>query len=454
MKKSHSTLLVVLSLLLAASCAEEVVEKDPYGVFELTLCSQIGNLEITDLQISDGDRFLFTNEAAFNVDDDGTVIEFKVHEGTYNNVTLSLAETDGRTGLFTLKKGAEIAVNGGGRTKCTLTITSLKDNSTAEESILPNGRMFNMAIKALTLPAPDSLYCVYQRSDSLITSIKFINESSSTDGVRIDSFDGAPAYAVFDKATGALTISTSAKRYRLSSYPSFMFTRLEMVETIDFGNMYVHDVYKLDNMFSHCSKLKALDLSFIENTSECNSMDNLFSYCSSLESIDITHFNTANVVHMRSFFNHCSSLKSLDLSNFDTSNCKNMTYMFYYASSLEKLDLSTFSINQMKGSDMNYFLYCTSSIRELRLPDDFYVSDKASPTSFFTSSSLATTERTGSAGTNSGSLTIYAGKASIDWLVTTTLRWINSGYKNMKAIPVTFIDNTTGLPVSVKWPAN
>lgn len=449
--KSLKLIAFALTALMAAACVEDIPEKDPCGTLSITLSSAIGDVHVTDLRISDGNNLLLQTDKAVDVTAAGSTLEFKVDEGTYENVTISIATDDNRTGLFTLKSGAGLAVNAGASTFCPIKITSLKDNSAAEESFLPSGRMFNMAVKAMVRQKPDSLHCTYSMVDSIIKSITFVNESPATDGVRIDNFDGAPAYAYYDKGNGAITISTSAKKFRLNEYPAFMFDHLETLESIDFGNMTAPEVYKLEYMFSYCRKLKALDLKFIENTSKCTSMDNLFSYCGSLESVDVSHFNTESVEHMRSMFNHCTSLKAVDVSNFNTANCKNITYMFYYASSLETLDLSGFTVNQMVATKMNYLFYGLSSLKELRLAKGFCPSDLGSPTCCFASNSLVYEDRIGS---KAGGLTIYSDQATADWLVTTTLRWINSGYKNIKAIPVTFKNMDSNEPLTVTWAKN
>ncbi len=449
--KSLKVIAFALIALAASACVEDIPEKDPYGILSITLNSTIGDIHVTDLRITDGNDLLLQTDKAVDVTGAGQTLDFKVEEGTYENVTIAIATDDNRTGLFTLKSGTGLAINGGASTICPITITSLKDNSAAEESFLPSGRMFNMAVKAMARQKPDSLHCTYSMVDSIITSITFVNGSPATDGVRIDNFDGAPAYAFFDKGSGAITISTSATRFRLNAYPASMFDHLETLESIDFGNMYAPEVYKMERMFSYCRSLKTLDLKFIENTSQCTSMDNLFSYCGSLESVDVSHFNTENVGHMRSMFNHCTSLKAVDVSNFNTANCKIMTYMFYFASSLETLDLSNFTVNQLEASKMTYLFHGLSSLKELRLAKNFYPSDLGSPTSCFASTTLAYEDRIGS---KAGGLTIYSDQATADWLVTTTLRWINSGYKNNKAIPVTFRNIDTNEPLTVKWAKN
>lgn len=451
MKRLFNLIMVLLAVLLVSACVEKLPETDGCGDLELTLKSAIGDFTVSTLRISDGKDLLLQNEDPVHVNAAGIPLNFHIPAGIYNDVCISIEAEDGRTGVFQPKQGSAVLINDGGLTRFALEVTSLTDNSAAELSYLPEGRMFNMAVKAMVRQSPDSLHCTFSLADSIIKSISFVTESPSTDGIRIDNFEGAPAYAYYDKATGAITISTSAKAYRLNAYPAFMFDRLHLVESIDFGNMTAPAVYKTEHMFSYCRKLKTLDLSWIEDTSENSSMDNMFSYCESLESLDISHFRTTNVKHFRSLFNHCMSLKSIDLSNFDTSNALSVTYMFQYANSLERLDISSFTVSQLEAAKLNYMFYNMPNLKELVIGDNFVPKDNALPTNFFTSTSLDFMNRAGSA---NRALTIYTTQKSADWLVKTNLRWINSGYSGQTKIPVTFIDINAGNKLTVKWAAN
>ena len=451
MKRLYNLITVLLAVILVSACVEKLPETDGCGDLELTLKSAVGDFTMSAIRITDSKDLLLQNEEPVHVNADGTALSFHIPAGIYNDVCISIEAEDGRTGVFQPKQGSAVLINDGGLTRFALEVTSLKDNSAAGLSYLPEGRMFNMAVKAMVRQSPDSLHCTYSLADSTIKSISFVTESPSTDGIRIDNFEGAPAYAYYDKATGAITISTSAKAYRLNAYPAFMFDRLHLVESIDFGNMTAPAVYKTEHMFSYCRKLKTLDLSWIEDTSENTSMDNMFSYCESLESLDISHFRTTNVKHFRSLFNHCMSLKSIDLSNFDTSNALSVTYMFQYANSLERLDISSFTVSQLEAAKLNYMFYNMPNLKELVIGDNFVPKDNALPTNFFASTSLDFMNRAGSA---NRALTIYTTQKSADWLVKTNLRWINSGYSGKTKIPVTFIDINTGNKLTVKWAAN
>ena len=57
-------------------------------------------------------------------------------------------------------------------------------------------------------------------------------------------------------------------------------------------------------------------------------------------------------------------------------------------------------------------------------------------------------------GNTAGGVNFITTQEIADWLATTNLRWINSGYSGRKAIPVTFIDNVTGDKLTVTWAAN
>lgn len=451
MKKVFNLMISLLAVIMVASCSEKLPETDGCGDLELVITSSIGDFTLNTLRITDGNDFLLQSEEAANITAGGTPFSFHIPAGTYSGIVISIVANDCCTGTFSPKDEASILINDGGLTRLTLDVTSLKDNSVAEESLLPEGRMFNLALKAMVRQSPDSLYCSYSQPDSIIKSITFVNESASTDGIRVDNFAGAPAYASYDKASGAITISTSAKMFHMNEYASFMFDHLEMLESIDFGNMTAPAIYKSERMFSYCRKLKALDLSWIEDTSDNTSMDNMFSYCESLEELDVTRLKTGNVQHMRSVFNHCISLKSIDVSGFDTSKALVMSYMFQYTNSLERLDISSFTVNHLEGSKLNYFFYNMPNLKELRIGDDFYSSDGSLPSNFFTTTSLAYGNRIGSS--NAG-LTIYTSQASADWLAKTNLRWINSGYNIKKPIPVTFIDSKTGEKINVTWAKN
>lgn len=73
----------------------------------------------------------------------------------------------------------------------------------------------------------------------------------------------------------------------------------------------------MDNMFSWCSNLKNLDLSFIRGTTNLAGMAGTFNGCEKLENIDIHNLNTRFVTTWEGTFANTTALKFLDLSNID-----------------------------------------------------------------------------------------------------------------------------------------
>ena len=96
------------------------------------------------------------------------------------------------------------------------------------------------------------------------------------------------------------------------------------------------EVLVMEEMFSNCTSLKSLDVSFFD-TSKTVFMDDMFNGCSSLTNLDVSHFNTPNVKNMTRMFRGCSSLICLDVSNFDTSKTESVSSMFYGCNNLKTI---------------------------------------------------------------------------------------------------------------------
>lgn len=73
----------------------------------------------------------------------------------------------------------------------------------------------------------------------------------------------------------------------------------------------------MNNMFSWCSSLKNLDLSFIRETTNLAGMKGTFSWCEKLENLDIHNLDTRFVTIWEGTFANTKALKFLDLSNID-----------------------------------------------------------------------------------------------------------------------------------------
>ena len=76
-----------------------------------------------------------------------------------------------------------------------------------------------------------------------------------------------------------------------------------------------------------------------------------FDDCSNLAEItNISHLETSNVRRMNNMFSDCYALTALDLSNFDTSNVTNMAFMFYNCTALARLNVSNFDTSNVTNA--------------------------------------------------------------------------------------------------------
>ena len=143
-----------------------------------------------------------------------------------------------------------------------------------------------------------------------------------------------------------------------------MFWGCSGLTSLDLSKFDTQEVTDMSYMFSGCYKLTLLNLSKF-NTQNVTSMNEMFSGCSGLTSLDLSNFNTQNVTGMYGMFSGCSGLTSLDLSNFNTQNVKGMTHMFYACSGLTSLDLPKF--DTQKVTDMSDMFSDCSGLTSLDL---------------------------------------------------------------------------------------
>ena len=281
----------------------------------------------------------------------------------------------------------------------------------------------------------------------------------------------------------------------------FISNTNQQLKQLDLSSFNTSNVSTMLSMFNGCRALEYLDVSSF-NTENCSDISYMFQYCQKLKHLDVSHFNTENVTTLAYMFNGCQSLESLDLSNFNTDNCMNLCCTFYNCTSLQVLDLSSFETSNCTDF-YQIFRNCTSLV-DIRIPN-FDISSATDVRGFFRDcSSLQAvdvsmldgshlTKNNGwffyhdynlreiyagdtfnigktnafidnyddfeyRAGSVAGGLTVYCNQDVADYLVTTSLRWINSGYHGsyepVPPIPVKFVHFKTGSPINVEWPAN
>ena len=140
----------------------------------------------------------------------------------------------------------------------------------------------------------------------------------------------------------------------------YMFYLCDAVTSIKLPNSDMGNLKQMQGLFQNCKRLT--DIQGLEhlNTSQVTNMDNVFSYCESLTAIDLSHFNTENVSSMYDMFQFCTSLKQLNLSSFDTRKVTNFGYMFYNCVGLTSLEFPPSFITESATYMSGMFQYCES----------------------------------------------------------------------------------------------
>ena len=136
---------------------------------------------------------------------------------------------------------------------------------------------------------------------------------------------------VFDKSFAAASPTTCRSWFN-------GFSQLTEIKGIK--NLNTSNVSNMSYMFSGCSNLKSVDLTYM-NLQNVEDMDNMFYYCLALKTVYLKGLNTYKVKNMKSMFELCTSLEHLDLSSFNTQNVQNFQKMFFQCRSLKAIYAST-----------------------------------------------------------------------------------------------------------------
>lgn len=96
-------------------------------------------------------------------------------------------------------------------------------------------------------------------------------------------------------------------------------------------------------MFSMCTALESLDVSFFD-TSGVQNVQQMFYDCVSLNDLDVSSWDTSQMSICGGMFYNCNSLTELDLSGWDLSAATDLSQMFYHCSSLTSLGVETLAV--------------------------------------------------------------------------------------------------------------
>jgi len=228
---------------------------------------------------------------------------------------------------------------------------------------------------------------------------------------------------------------------------SYMFASCNKLASLDLSKFNTSKVVTMAGMFKSSAALTSLDLSSF-NTSNVEDMSYMFDTCTKLAELNIKSFDTGSVINMDYMFSSCSGFKELDLTPFNTISVATMTHMFYHCANIETLDISSFNVTACSPIATYYFCGM-HHLKTLKLGDVFILNEN--PSYFACASGDSFNSRIGN---SHGYLTIECDQAVANYIAGTNMRWINSGYSGVKAIPVTFKDWKTGETIEVTWAAN
>lgn len=137
---------------------------------------------------------------------------------------------------------------------------------------------------------------------------------------------------------------------------------MQIINFLDLKNFNIKNVLNSNEMFKGCNQLQSIELSDNFKSYNLKYISNMYSECSSLINLDLSFFITNNIENMNSMFSNCKSLKELNITNFMTDNLKTLNKMFYNCESLQYLYLPYFDTSKIKEESKfdSVFENCTS----------------------------------------------------------------------------------------------
>ncbi len=233
--------------------------------------------------------------------------------------------------------------------------------------------------------------------------------------------------------------------YLMFAYDSSL-VELKLPEVIECDEM-----TNINSMFRKNYWITEFDMDIFQDADNITGLRYIFAYDKNLKKVKSTTNTWENVTSSAYMFSYNCAEDSgkLDLSEFDVTYLSKFSYMFYKNQARE-IDLTNWDTGS--STTMTYMFQLCKNLAVLRLGEKFINPSGQSPTNFMAGTKeVEMTDRTGSV---PGAMTIYCVQETADWLATTTLRYVNSGYKTDIPIPVTLLDLHTGAPLTVTWKAN
>ena len=145
-------------------------------------------------------------------------------------------------------------------------------------------------------------------------------------------------------------------RFEKLEYVSNVFFNCRGLTEIHFEDFYCRNCKKIDRMFHGCSSLRKIDLSGFKTSSVLLDVTNLFYGCTTLENCSLQNFVFGDNCSVDGMFSSCTLLTSLDMSYVYVPSSINISSMF------SEVNLSNMEIN-LFGANVtdNFTSYLNSS---------------------------------------------------------------------------------------------
>ena len=191
---------------------------------------------------------------------------------------------------------------------------------------IPTGRIEAGNLYTATISLQEVNYCNVPWGDRFktyikplliegITGIRFVANSQNMGNASVISSDKFPANLKYIYNESTLELHTDADFFVFNYDCSYMFTSMEKIVSIDFGNrINTFAIQNMNSMFAGCKMLTGLDLNNF-NMENVTDMSQMFKFCESIEILDLSSFNMNSVTKITSMFYGCNNLGNLILSD-------------------------------------------------------------------------------------------------------------------------------------------
>lgn len=146
---------------------------------------------------------------------------------------------------------------------------------------------------------------------------------------------------------------------------SYMFSSCEKLKKLNLSKWNLSSNWNCECMFDECRKLKTLKLSETFVTNRVRNMDSMFSGCAKLKKIDkLECFDVSNVSNMNMVFAFCYELSEVNISGWKPDRVETARLMFNTTPVLKYAPVENWKMEKLENAEM---MFCCSGIEKIDL---------------------------------------------------------------------------------------